>query len=433
MNELVFPKDFLWGSALSSHQAEGYCINNDWWAFEQVEGRIKNNDKSGIACDHYNKFEEDFELLRGLGLNAHRLSIEWSRIVPREGEVDHDELEHYHKVFDSLKKNNLTFFVTAHHFTVPYWFARKGGFYKEKNLKYFVEYCEILAKNFPEVEYWNTINEPNVYVAFSFLPNRFPNGHRNPFAFIPLLRIILKAHAKAYHILKHYNPKAQVGIVKSMAYFEQKFKAKGWTKKVSSLFDAIYNQTTLNLLKTGKIPFTPLRKEWLRDTTDFFGLNYYNLALVKLKLGLPVDLKLAKPEDRLTQMNWGVHPEGLYHNIMRVHNELKGIPIYITENGIATLDDEWRKEFILQHLYAIHQAIRNGANVKGYFYWASMDNFEWAEGFEPRFGLLEVDYEDENLKRIVRDSGRLLGSIARSNSVSSDLLRKYNIKTPPKD
>lgn len=424
--DLEFPENFLWGAAQSAYQTEGHNYNNDWYKFEQTQGNIKNNDICGVACDHYNRFDSDFELLSNLNQNAHRTGIEWSRIVPEENEVNHEEIEHYHKVFESLKKHNLTSFVTVHHFTIPLWFEQKGGFLKRKNLKHFEYYCDIIAKNFPEVEFWNTINEPGVLPLMGYMSKEFPPGKRSLLAFSRVYNNILRAHGIAYHKLKEENPKSQVGIVKNVPYFYQKFYNKFWKKWVVSLFDNVYNQTFFNLLNNGRISINPLiREKWLKGTSDFFGINYYDALYFKFKFGIPYGMDFMLPEDtRITQMGWGIHPNGLYENLMRVKKEFKG-PIYVTENGIATLEDKERQSFILEHLIEVHRAIKNGADVQGFFYWSSMDNWEWAEGFEPRFGLLGIDYETQ--ERQVRESAKLYGEIAKQNKISASLLEKFKL------
>jgi beta-glucosidase len=428
MNRRIsFPEGFLWGSAQSAYQVEGHNYNNDWYEFEQIPGVIKNGDKCGESSDHYNLYESDFKLLSGLNQNALRTGIEWSRIVPEENVVNEDELEHYHKVIASLKKNNLTEFINIHHFTIPIWFERKGGFLKTKNLKYFEHYCEILAKSFPEVEFWNTINEPGVVPLMGYLYGEFPPRKKSFLAFGKIYRNMLRAHALAYHKIKEFNPKSQVGIVKTMPYFYQKYNSKLWKKWVVSVMDFAYNQVMFNALNRGKLPLLPFGYDKiLKDSSDFFGLNYYDPVIFKFKLGFPTSMDFKLPDQtETTQMGWGIYPQGLYEDIMRVKQEFKG-PIYVTENGIATLQDEQRQKFIIAHLVEVHKAISEGADVRGFFYWSSLDNWEWAEGFEPRFGLIGIDYETK--KRQVRDSARMYGNIAKENSISEDLLKKHGIK-----
>ena len=306
----------------------------------------------------------------------------------------------------------------------PLWFEKKGGFLKAKNLKYFAKYCEILAKNYPEVQFWNTINEPNVLASMSFLSGEAPPKKNSIFAFFRATRNILKAHAIAYQKLKKFNPKCSIGIVKNFPYFIQKYENRFMKKWVATFADNVFNQVTINMLKTGNVPLIPLaRKKWLRDTSDFIGVNFYNMARFIFKLGFPVDMLLSLPDDeRLTQMGWSAYHKGLYEALMRTHISLRK-PIYITESGIGTLDDNWRKEYILEQLIEVERAIQSGAYIRGYFYWSSLDNWEWAEGFEPRFGLIGIDYSTQ--KRKIKDSAKMYGTIAKQNKIPKELLEKY--------
>ncbi len=417
-----FPNGFLWGGAQSAYQTEGNNYNNDWYEFEQKPGNIKNDDKCGESSNHYGLFEKDHILFRKLNHNSHRTGIEWSRIFPQENKVDTEEIEHYHKVFESLKKNALKSFVTLYHFTIPIWFERKGGFLKTKNLRHFQEYCEVIAKNFPEIEFWNPINEPGVVPLMSYFYGEFPPGRKSLIAYLKVYRNMMKAHSIAYNTLKKFNPDSQVGIVKSFPYFYQKYHGNFWQRKVTSTLDNAYNQVAIDAVIKGKVPFVPSTyKNWMRDTIDYFGVNYYDAVYFRFKFGLPVALDFKLPSvTEVTQMGWGVYPEGLYENIMRVKEAYKG-PIYVTENGIATLDDSKRQEFILQHLLQVHKSIQEGADVRGYFYWSTLDNWEWAEGFEPRFGMIGVDYETQERK--VRDSAKIFAEIAKENKISSKLIQ----------
>ncbi len=424
--KIIFPEGFLWGSAQSAYQVEGNNYNNDWYEFEQIPGAIKNGDKCGESSDHYNLFENDFKLLSSLNQNSLRTGIEWSRLVPEENVVNEDELEHYHKVIESLRKNNLTGFINIYHFTIPIWFERKGGFLKTKNLKYFQHYCEVLAKNFPEVDFWNTINEPGVVPLMGYLYGEFPPRKKSILAFSKVYRNMIKAHAIAYRTLKEYNPKSQVGIVKTIPYFYQKYHSKYWKKWIVSAMDFAYNQVMFNALDKGKVPFIPFaHNSLIKDSSDFFGLNYYDPVFFKFKFGIPIETDFKLPEQtETTQMGWGIYPQGLYEDIMRVKREFKG-PIYVTENGIATLQDEQRQKFILAHLVEVSRAISEGADVRGFFYWSSLDNWEWAEGFEPRFGLIGIDYTTK--ERLVRESARMYGKIAKDNAISKQLLDKFEL------
>ena len=418
-----FPEGFLWGGAHSAYQTEGKNYNNDWFKFEQIPGNIKNGDKCGESANHYELYDQDHMLLRKLNHNALRTGIEWSRIVPNENEIDEDEIEHYHKVFESIKRNQLEGFVTLYHFTIPIWFERKGGFLKTKNLKYFKNYCEIISKNFPEVNFWNPINEPAVVPLMSYFYGEFPPGKKSLFAYLKVYRNMMKAHSLAYQALKKHNPRSQIGMVKSFPYFPQKYHGSYWERKMISMLDYAYNQVAIDASLNGKVPFIPFAyKDWMKNTCDFFGINYYSAVFFDFKFGFPVKMDTKNPEDKeITQLGYGIHPEGLYENIMRIKEVYDG-PIYISENGIGTLDDELRQRFILRHLFEVHKAIEKGADVKGYFYWSTIDNWEWAEGFEPRFGLIGIDYKTQ--ERHVKDSARMFGEIAWTNKIEASLIKK---------
>ncbi|MHA1200220.1 MAG: glycoside hydrolase family 1 protein [Candidatus Heimdallarchaeaceae archaeon] len=421
--DYIFPDGFLWGGAHSAYQTEGNNFNNDWYEFEQVKGNIKNGDKCGESANHYELYDQDHKLFRKLNHNTLRTGIEWSRIVPNESEVNEEELEHYHKVFESLKKNQLEGFVTLYHFTIPLWFERKGGFLKTKNLKYFEEYCEIISKNFPEVKFWNPINEPGVVPLMSYFYGEFPPGKKSLLAYAKVYRNMMKAHALAYRSLKKHNPQSQVGIVKSFPYFYQKDHGKYWERKVTSALDYAYNQVAVDATIKGQVPFIPFAyKKWLKDTSDYFGVNYYNAVYFKFRFGIPVGMETKTPDDKeITQLGYGIYPEGLYENIMRIKRVYKG-PIYVSENGIGTLDDNLRQRFILKHLFEVHRAIENGADVKGYFYWSTIDNWEWAEGFEPRFGMIGIDYKTQ--ERHIKDSAKMFAEIANKNKIEAIITDK---------
>jgi len=197
-----------------------------------------------------------------------------------------------------------------------------------------------------------------------------------------------------------------------------------WEKKIVSLADKYYNQVVIDMITRGKKPFVPFQKDfWLKNTSDFFGVNYYDPVTIKFFCGIPIKMDFKLPDQqKTTQMGWGIYPKGLYEILMRIKQEFKG-PIYVTENGIATLNDSERQEFIVQHLVEVHKAIQNGADVRGYFYWSSLDNWEWAEGFEPRFGLIGLDYSTR--ERIIRESARMYQMISQNNKLSKELVEKY--------
>ena len=413
--KLTFPDNFFWGSASAAHQVEGNNNKNQWWEFEQTEGNIENNDKSGIACDHYNRYEEDFEMLAKLNHNAHRISLEWSRFFPDSPtELNKEAVEHYHKVLDKLDELGIEPFVTTFHFTLPIWFAKKGGFEEYENIRFYEDFVSLLAKEYKgKVKYWNTINEPVIYASMSYFIGEFPPAKKNGLDMVKVLNNLIKAHAKAYHIIKKEDPESKVGLVKHMAYFVAKNINNPFDRIGSSFIDWAFNGVVIKALKTGEIGF-PVgifdKHSYIKGSSDFIGLNYY---VRKYSTLFNPDGTFTKEDNtKTTLMGWEVFPEGLYQCIIKLHRELN-IPVYVTENGIATDDDNWRTDFIKNHLSEIHRAVREGADVKGYFYWSNLDNFEWAKGYNPTFGLIGVDRE-KNLERTIKKSALVYADIIKN-------------------
>jgi len=420
---IEFPEDFLWGTAAAAHQVEGDNFHSDWWEWEQRPDTIKNGHKSGKACNHYELFETDFRLLRDLGTNAHRLSIEWSRVFPEENRVDQEALDHYKRVLDTARDMGLEVFATAHHFTSPLWFAKKNGFLLEKNIDHFKRYIEVIAKQLsPHLTYWNTINEPAVYAVMGWMAGEFPPGHQDVGEALDVLRNITIAHAAAYGGLKEYSPNdVRVGIVKNIPHFIPRDPDDRMDVQMARSQDKFFNEYILHGIETGVLQLGNQEEvPELKGSTDFFGLNYYMKMVCDNDR--PMGPMTALPDDKKTQMGWAVHPEGLYEAVMRLNKY--GLPIYITENGIATDDEAWRVEYIAQHLQKIKESMDGGADVRGYFYWSNLDNFEWAEGWEPRFGL--ISFDPRTFERKIKPSGEFYGRCARAGAVTPELVEKFS-------
>lgn len=363
-----FPRGFLWGSATSAYQVEGGNNNSDWEYWKVRAGR---------ACDHYNRFEEDFDIAKTLNQNAHRLSIEWARIEPEKGKFDEREVEHYRQVLEALKKRKIRPLVTLHHFTNPVWVTDRGGWENPSVVGYFGSYVRYIVTQLSDLcDFWITINEPAVYVSEGYLYGNWPPGKRDPVKAYLVTKHMLQAHQSAYQIIHKIQPRAKVGIAYVMGYFRS------------------------------PVPFDPLRfleKKYIEGAKvqDFIGLNYYRA------IGWVNNLPKS-------DVGWRIYPNGLYENLVDLKDQF-GLPIYITENGIADEDDDQRADYITDHLVAVWRALDEGVDVQGYFYWSLLDNFEWARGFEPRFGLVEVDYK--TMKRKVRPSAQVYARIAKSNSL----------------
>lgn len=417
-SKLKFPKSFFWGTATASHQVEGNCNNNNWFNWENSvddngNSRIKDNQKAGLACDHWNKYQEDILLLKELGVTHYRLSLEWSKIEPNKGNLDQDVLKHYHKVIDSLIENNITPFITLHHFTNPIWFDDLGSFEKEKNIIHFIDYCKkVFSIYSSKVNNWCTINEPEVYSVMGYFVGVFPPGRKDSQLTAVVHKNLLVAHTRVYYELKKLpnGINSNIGIVKNVMQFDPSRRWNLFDWIVCRITDVVYNKMALSYLKNGiiniNIPFfiklSYINKEAIKST-DFFGLNYYSHVHLKFQLNKHEFFINTYPEnDIMTDMPYTIYPEGLYRAIHTVKSIDK--PIIITENGIADRKDNRRDIFIKRYIYAVNKAISENIDVKGYFYWSLMDNFEWAEGYDMKFGLYEVDFI--NQQRKLRDGSK---------------------------
>ncbi|RKY33316.1 MAG: glycoside hydrolase family 1 protein [Candidatus Omnitrophota bacterium] len=404
---LEFPKDFYWGAATSAYQVEGNNTNSDWWQWEKSVGL---EEVSGEACRHYQLFKEDFDLARSLSHNAHRLSIEWSRIEPQEGQFCEEELEHYIEVIKALKERRLEPIVTLHHFTTPVWFAQLGGWQSKKGVALFLRYIEkviiALSRN---VRFWVTINEPIVYIYFSYILGQWPPQVMSFPAARQVEKNLISCHIKAYRLIHDiYKRNNLIEPSVSIAHNMQAFVPCSHNLKnilATYLRDRIYNFSLVeNLIR--------------HRSLDFIGINYYNRSLVDVEKwrfkNLLMDVcrhghsKLPK-----NFLGWDIYPEGLFTLLIKLKKYK--LPVFIMENGICTEDDNLRWGFIREHLESLNLAIKKGVRVLGYIYWSLLDNFEWDKGFTPRFGLIEVDYS--NFRRTVRDSARRYAEVCKSNKL----------------
>jgi len=401
--KLEFPKDFFWGAATASHQVEGNTYNQ-WSEWERSPARLaqlerdgliakfgKENYISGRAADHYHTFEEDFKLAHELGHNATRISIEWSRIEPREGEFDANEIEHYRKVVASIRANGMEPFITLWHWTMPIWFYNKGAFEHRENIKYFARYSEQMAKALSDVKFWITLNEPDVYTSHGYLRANWPPQKRSILKTITVYRNLIRAHRSAYAHIKNVNANALIGIAKHNIYFEA-FQKRSLNVIVKRISDWVWNFYFLDKIN---------------GAMDFIGINHYFHNRIK-------DGKTNQNENlQINDMGWELYPEAIYHVLVDLKKY--NLPIYITENGLADAKDVQREWFIRESLKNVHRAIKDGIDVRGYLHWSLMDNFEWDKGFWPRFGLIEIDYK--TLVRTPRPSAYFYKNICESNAL----------------
>lgn len=423
----TFPDGFLWGTATAAHQVEGGNDQNDWWAWEQVAGHIKNGDTSERACDQYRRFESDFALLQSLHQNAHRLSLEWSRIEPRPGEYSGEAIAHYRKVLEALRAHGMEPLVTIHHFTNPTWIAAAGGWEAPETAERFASFARRVADELHDLaRYWITINEPTVIAYQGYIRGEWPPGkHYDIGRVAQVLVTLMRGHWLAYERIKSAHPELQLGLAHHLRVFDP---ARPWMpldRGVAAAFERVFNQTILKTLERGELVF-PLSRvghdHGPRHSQDFLGVNYYTRELVRFNRRYRSELfgeRVLPVQAPRSDLNWEIYPEGLY----RILRSLKRhrLPVLVTENGIADGLDARRPEYLLTHLTAVHRAVESGVPVRGYLHWTAFDNFEWAEGYSAKFGLIACDPKTQ--ERRLRPSARLYAEICRRNAlpVSAEL------------
>ncbi len=400
-----FPKHFFWGGSTASHQVEG-GNHNQWtvWEhdhakesaqtahrhlshlhnWEEIKDQAEEPDNyiSGKGVEHYKKYKQDFQLARDLNLNAFRFSIEWARLEPKEGRWDKAEIQHYKNYIKELRRQKLEPFLTLWHWTVPQWFYEKGGFEVKENLHYFQRFVKKVADEFiDEVEYVIVLNEPNVDSSFSYIMGLHPPAKHSFVKFYRVYRHLTIVHKEAYKLLKKRKPTLQIGLSQQLANIQ--------AKRPHNFLDQI---TTYWMRYFWNWGF--LRR--VRKYQDFIGLNYY-FSDYYTGLG-----KRHNPTVPLNDMGWYMEPEGIYPLLLRTWAKFKK-PIYITENGLADSHDQYRRWWIEETLIAMERALSEGVDLRGYFHWSLLDNFEWQDGWWPKFGLVAVDREN-GMKRTPRPS-----------------------------
>ena len=429
---LAFPAGFLWGTASSSHQTEGNNTNNQWWRFEQQPGAIRHGDRSGLACDWWRHAEADFDRMQALGINTHRLSIEWSRVEPEPGVFDHAALDRYRELVGGLRDRGIRPMVCLHHFTDPRWFFDGGGWERSDAPARFALYTRTVVDALKDLcDFWLTINEPLVGMGQSWFRGAWPPHKTNPVTAMKVFRHMLYAHAAAYHTIHARQPDAQVSYAKAFRLFHGTRPGNLLDRYAAGLRRHLFEHIWVMATVDGRIrPPVGAGQYYppLRDSLDFFGANFYSHYLVRFK---PNPFKLFGEEhysEHAELSDSGSHgpyseyyPQGLYqlaHELQRL-----GKPIYITENGLPDADDDQRPRWIIGHLQQLHRAIQDGCDVRGYYHWTFVDNFEWSEGWSLRFGLVEMDPATQ--VRTPRPSAALYGEIARENAITPAMVDAY--------
>ena len=424
-----FPRGFLWGTATASHQVEGNNTNSTWWAWEQEPGRIKEGHKSGLACDWWGgRWREDFDRLAQAGQNAHRLSLEWSRVQPTPERWDEAALDYYREMMRGLHERNVLPMVTLHHFSDPLWLAEQGGWENEAVVGYFEAYVRKAVEALKEyVSLWVTINEPNVYATIGYVLGNWYPGRKSLASAMRVMVNQVRAHAAAYKAIHGLQPSARVGMAHNI---RPMLPARDWSpldRLVTWVQSGAFNEFFPRALRSGKLRFLTMRKNLAeaRGTQDFLGINYYTREFVAFNLFGPGELfgrRFYRSAAELSSTGFIANePRGLFAAVK--WGLQFGIPIIITENGVDDPGDNLRRRYIVQHLHQLWRAVNFNFPVKGYFHWTLVDNFEWERGWTQRFGLWELDVETQARRK--RPSADLYAEICLSNSLSSEMVARF--------
>ena len=405
-----FSKRFLWGASTSAHQVEG-GLHNQWtvWELENAKSlatrapyqfgdlqnwphiaknaKNPNNYVSGRAADHFNRFEEDFDILSKLNMNAFRFGIEWARVEPSEGVWDASAIDHYRKYLKALKARGITPVVTLLHFTLPVWFAEKGGFEKRRNVKYFLRFVQkVLEEMGGDIKWIITINEPTVYVSESYFIGNWVPNKTSKLLSIMVLNNLIVAHKKIYRLTRgsrHW----QVSMAHHLSHFYAGDNA--WLSRLSAwVADLVANRYVLARVKRH---------------SDFIGLNYYFSYRI-------YGYRVHNPGEHQSDLGWDMQPAHLQY-VLEDLSRRYDLPIMVTENGLADASDEQRKWWITESIIGMNQAMKNGTKLIGYLHWSLLDNFEWDKGFWPKFGLVSI--HRGTMARTVRPSAEWFGAVIR--------------------
>ncbi|NQT66446.1 MAG: beta-glucosidase [Actinobacteria bacterium] len=428
-----FKENFIFGAATASYQIEGAAAEDGrspstWDVFCKTPGKVYGGHNGDIACDHYHRYKEDVELMAGIGINAYRFSISWSRIFPEKDKYNPKGMEFYKKLINELNEKGIKPVVTLYHWDLPVWAYEMGGWLNRDSVKWFKEYAlKVFEELNDSVKLWITHNEPLCSSFFSYYEGFHAPGHKNLREALIAAHHILLSHGAAVEEFRKFNFKdSKIGITlnltpsypasSSKEDVEAAFRFDGLSNRwfLDPVFRALYPEDMKEVYKEfiGCFDFVKdgdLQK--ISINNDFLGVNYYSRDLIEFSQDSELKFKKTHGIFKRTEMDWEIVPESLYDIIIRLRKEYTRIPIYITENGAAFNDrvskdgkvnDNKRIDYLRKHLKKVVELNSKGADIRGYFLWSLMDNFEWANGYSKRFGVVFVDYETQ--ERILKDS-----------------------------
>jgi beta-glucosidase len=442
---IPLPRDFLWGVATSAYQIEGCPLAdgagpNIWHRFSHEPGMTVSGHTGDVACDHYNRYADDVALMASLGVSAYRFSVAWARVLPKgRGKVNTKGLSYYDRLIDTLLENDIRPFVTLYHWDLPLELENKGGWLNDDTARWFGDYADLMFRAFCDrVPYWMTINEPAVIMEKGYVLGVYAPGHRNAAEAPSVARNLLRAHGYA---VQAYRDRGD-GCIGIAVNIQPKYPA---TESVTDQAaarraNAWRNLQFLDAILLGSMPdelpemfgrewkgLSPEDLKLIHQPIDYVGLNYYTRVVVgEDALTLPLRARRVEQNSTSTLIGWEIYPEGLTQTLVALHERYAGIPIYITECGAAFKDpiamngedvhDPERVEFLRSHLLAAIEAYDKGVDLRGFFVWSLLDNFEWNSGYTMPFGIVQVDFETQ--QRTVKSSGRFFTEVARSNGAN---------------
>jgi beta-glucosidase len=386
-----FPDGFSWGTATAAHQIEGGNTNNDWWRFEHTPDTVC-AESSGDACDSWNRWAEDADQVAALGLDNYRFSVEWSRIEPADGEISRAALAHYRRQCEGLRARGVDPVVTFHHFTTPRWLAERGGWETAETVRRFTRFCHVVASELGDViTRACTINEPNIVASMGWHAGLFPPGKKDKELSYRVGANLVAGHRAAVEAVRAAAPGVPVGLALSMTDYQL---APGGEERLASI-----RRHAEDVFLDGT------------EGDDFLGIQVYS----RMRIG-PDGWAGPEPGVPVLDMGYEFYPQAL-GNCLRRASEYTGaaLPLLVTENGIGTNDDDLRIDYVRQALRSVLSVIAAGVDVRGYTYWSLLDNFEWAFGYRPRFGLVGVDRG--SFARVPKPSARWFASIAAANAL----------------
>ncbi|MCB1156124.1 MAG: beta-glucosidase [Leptospiraceae bacterium] len=445
MQKLEFPKEFVWGTATAAYQIEGSPKEDGkgesiWDRFSHTRGKIRTKETGDIACDHYKRYKEDIALMAELGYSAYRFSVSWPRIMPNgKGPVQKRGMDFYDRLVDELKQKNIEPFLTLYHWDLPQKLQEEGGWLNRDTASYFADYTEEMVKKLGDrVKFWITLNEPWIFTVLGYFLGVHAPGLRKIFRFYKVAHNVLLAHGLSLAKIRAVNKSVRVGITNALSPVHS-HRLDKYSHSVT-IANAVMNRLWMDPIFLKKYPTAIERKVLAQNKgdihpedmkiisapIDFLGVNNYSRTIIK-PLPIPVypfvPVTAFYPGVKLTEMGWEVYPDGLYQILKWIKEEYGNPPVYITENGVAYKDklentkisDPERIDFLKKYLSSVHRAILEGADVRGYFVWSFMDNFEWAEGNAKTFGLVHIDRTSSDLKRYAKDSAYWYSDVIKQN------------------